>query len=173
MTEERKPLTPSIASRNLRDLAPMGQHRAAELAVRLLEGYPHLSLTKPKEYMTTLVEVLQGYPFWVGEFAIRRTDAGDNANFLPSDRQMRKWCDDLIAPAVSLERWNRQVALALPPPDKPSVPDTTPEQRFHQAMALEMRARRAPGRPSPPAQSGYMARVLADIEARKRARIEA
>lgn len=148
----------------------MTQQQAAGLVARLLSGYPYLNLAKPDEYSKALGQVLTGYPFWVGEMAIRRTDSSDNPQFLPSDRQLRKWCDELIAPAVSLERWNQQAALALPPPTKPAEPEPSIEERAKMAFLLE---RKVIGiRDAVPSASGHMQRVLADIEARKKSRNE-
>jgi len=105
---------------------------------RLLDGYPHLNLPKPEEYMSALVEVLQSYPLWTGEMAIKRTD--DNPQFLPSDRQMRKWCSDLIAPALSLQRPNSPnevPKVTTSGPYKPPASEPSLEERARMALLLE------------------------------------
>lgn len=174
--EQRLPMS-STNLINLRDLNPMTHQQAAELVSRLLKGFPYLNLARPKDYSTALIEVLVRYPLWVGNFALRRVRSDHDPQFLPSDLTVRKWCEEVVQPARDLRHWESKASTApkaLPPPSTRPLPppknDTTLEQRFHQALALEQHALRTPSRPTLPAQSGHMARVLADIEARKRER---
>lgn len=172
MSDETKPQTSSESSRkNPRDQTPMGRSKAAGLVARLLKGYPYLNLGEQrlKDYSEALKSVLEGYPLWAGEQAIQRVGPDENPQFLPTDRRIRAWCNEAIGRATSLQRGSFFDQEAKATTSRPYPPPVgTLEQRREQALQLEQQALRSAR--APVAESQHWKKVLADIEARKKAK---
>lgn len=148
MRDANEPPMSSDDSTNIHDLNPMEKQQAAGLTARLLRGYPYLNLADPQGYATTLVEILIGYPHWVGVRAIRRID-DDNPNFPPSDRMLRKWCEEIFAPARFAALWRRRAREQIA--DRKCLP--RPQRPTYEEIASEMCARGLPMRGGKPAQA--------------------
>jgi hypothetical protein len=115
----------------------MGEHQAAALVARMLRGFPHLSLPDPKGYMAALIEVLTPYPLWCGEFAIKRP--GDNPEFPPSDRTLRKWLEEIVSPARANAQWSKRAAEQLD--ERKALPPLPRHKQTFGEMKAEMTQR--------------------------------
>lgn len=88
------------------DLTPVTKKQAAELVVRLLAGFPYLSLPEPEAYANALGDAFSSYPMWAGEFAIRHGDLGD-PSFPPTDRKLRQCLEELVRPHRYAQQWDK------------------------------------------------------------------
>lgn len=71
-----------------------------------MAGFPYLSLSDPEGYQAALIEVMQGYPTWAGEYAIKRENS-DNPNLPISDIALRKALEATVIPHRRGHEWNR------------------------------------------------------------------
>lgn len=77
-----------------------------KLVDRYLAGFPYLSLPDPEGYQTALTEVMQRYPQWAGEYAIKQANP-DNPNLPVSDIVLRKWLESLVRPHRAAQAWDK------------------------------------------------------------------
>ena len=107
----RKPLQMSNAASLA--LEPMPAEIATKLVRRLLAGYPNLkNVHDPDGYIAALTETMAGYPTWAGERTILRVDEkGDE--FPPSEKTLRAWLNECVAPYKFAAEWNARVEEQL------------------------------------------------------------
>lgn len=119
------------------DLTPMGQAAAMKLIDRYLSGFPYLSLTDPEGYQAALAEMMQRYPKWAGEYAIRRPNK-DAPNMPASELLLKTWLEELVAPHRSLTKWNEKASEQLE--ERKLLESHIPKQTFSE-MKVEMKLR--------------------------------
>lgn len=128
-----------------------------------------------KHLVRILLHVLKEFPAWaIVEACDRITNLkvpDINLDWPPSDTRIFAIVRDVVAPYR--EQLVKTMALLEAPIETPretvSQPDPTPEQQA-QMMAHLAKQAAEDREPSPEAEPGYMARVLADIAARKKER---
>lgn len=120
-----------------------------------------------------LLHVLRKFPCWAIEIAcelITSGRAGLDPTWPPNDAQVHEIVESVVSEYRSLFG-QAQALLAAPiePPPRETVSQPLPTSE-EQAKAMALLTRPEVRDEQPKAEPGYMTRVLADIEARKRER---
>lgn len=132
------------------DLTPMGSQQAAQLADRYLAGFPYLSLSDPEGYQSALVDVLQKYPMWAGEFVIQKGN-DENPNLPVSAIQLRKWLEDAVRVHRNAAQWNEDSKKQIE--GRKLLADERPKQTEEEFWReMEARGLRRPDRPQTPVE---------------------
>ncbi len=64
-------------------MSPMTKREAGVLVKRMLGSYPSLNLHDPQTYIASVCALLNCYPVWAGENAVRAAITGEESKFVP------------------------------------------------------------------------------------------
>lgn len=111
-------------------LDPMPIEEANKLVKRFLAGFPNLGAHNPEGYILALVSVMVEFPIWAGNRVITKVDEV-NPEFPPSERQLRMWLNEIVAPWRFAAEWNerarKQIAESPAPVEGRAAPEAQGE----------------------------------------------
>lgn len=108
---------------------------------RYLAGFAYLSLPDPDGYQTSLIEVMQRYPKWAGEYAIVRPNR-DNANLPVSSIVLRIWLEEIVGPHRRARQWESEAKEQLE--ERSLIEGTVSQRETYEEVCMDMAQRGMP-----------------------------
>lgn len=116
---------------------PMGAERAAVLYHRLSGYFPAPNASDVEVLMAGSVELLSGYPEWVGErLCSVHTGLPAKHDFMPAIKPLREACEEEYRITRQVIEWEKQAQM-LPKPDTPRPSLQELQDKFGPAWGLQ------------------------------------